>query len=267
MILTMCRLLGYLGAPIQLDSLLDKPEHSLIVQSYQPQEMTSGVVNADGFGIGWYRPQSEENPFIYKNILPIWSDINLPYLSRYIKSSCILANVRSATVGQAVDLSNCHPFSNQKILFTHNGFIENFRQSLYRPICDRLSDPVYNSIKGSTDSEHIFGLFLENLQNFPSLPLEQILQKTLSNLIELAQPDQVAISANIILSDGHHLIASRFAVNTQPPSLYWIKNPLQFPQGVIIASEALFSGTWNQFTENSILAIGENLEYNIYPIR
>ena len=48
----MCRLLGYLGEPILLDAILYKPEHSLIVQSYDPREMTSGLLNADGFGIG-----------------------------------------------------------------------------------------------------------------------------------------------------------------------------------------------------------------------
>lgn len=49
----MCRLLGYLGKPIQLDRLLLKPEHSLVVQSYQPQEMTAGLLNADGFGLSY----------------------------------------------------------------------------------------------------------------------------------------------------------------------------------------------------------------------
>jgi glutamine amidotransferase len=58
----MCRLLGYLGPAIQLDHLLYKPEQSLIVQSYQPREMTSGVVNADGLGIGWYHPQRNVDP-------------------------------------------------------------------------------------------------------------------------------------------------------------------------------------------------------------
>lgn len=47
----MCRLLGYLGSSIQLDRILIKPEHSLVVQSYKPQEMTAGLLNADGFGL------------------------------------------------------------------------------------------------------------------------------------------------------------------------------------------------------------------------
>lgn len=54
----MCRLLAYLGSPISLEHLLYKPEHSLIVQSYQPREMTSGVVNAD-----WLQTESVTQPF------------------------------------------------------------------------------------------------------------------------------------------------------------------------------------------------------------
>lgn len=78
-----------------------KSEHSLIVQSYQPREMTSGVVNADGFGVGWYHIQKDTDPFIYKNTLPIWNDINLPSLSRYVESKSVLAYVGSATPGEA----------------------------------------------------------------------------------------------------------------------------------------------------------------------
>jgi glutamine amidotransferase len=146
----MCRLLGYLGLPLTLDRLLYKPEHSLISQSYQPREMTSGLLNADGFGAGWYHPQRESEPFTYKNTVPIWSDSNLPSLSRYVESGCVLAAVRSATAGQSVDLSNCQPFQHRLILGIHNGSIDNFRQTLYRPIRERLSDATYQSIDGNT---------------------------------------------------------------------------------------------------------------------
>ncbi len=124
----MCRLLGYLGSKIQLNQLLYEPKHSLVVQSYQPQEMTSGLLNADGFGIGWYHPAKETTPYTYKNILPIWSDINLSQISRYIESNCILGYVRSATPPSSVDLSNCQPFTQDQLLFIHNGFIGNFRR-------------------------------------------------------------------------------------------------------------------------------------------
>ncbi|MEK0178650.1 MAG: ergothioneine biosynthesis protein EgtC [Oscillatoriales cyanobacterium] len=261
----MCRLLGYLGGPILLDSLLYKPEHSLIVQSYQPREMTSGLLNADGFGIGWYHSHLDTDPFSYKNIQPIWSDINLPSISRYVESGCALAYVRSATVGQAVDLSNCQPFEYNRLMFVHNGFVKNFRQSLYRPIRDRLNDATYQLINGTTDSEHIFGLFVNEL-TAPNMTIEVALRNALTTLAELANFHEVEFSANIIVSDGNQLVASRFASKKAPPSLYWLRDDPNFPEAVIIASEPLFVGNWHQCPPQSIISTGKDGDLKINSI-
>lgn len=260
----MCRLLGYLGANLQLDHLLYKPEHSLIVQSYQPKEMTSGVVNADGLGVGWYHTERDVDPFTYKSTLPIWNETNLPDLSRYVESKCVLAYVRSATPGQALDLNNCQPFRDNRILFIHNGYIDNFRKTVYRSLRERLSDEVYQSIHGTTDSEHIFALLVNELQAFPDCTLEQALHTTLTTLTELAKVHQVSFSANTIVSDGHHLVASRYAHGTVAPTLYWLRDDPTYPDSVIIASEPIFPGNWNKCPNRSILTVGENLEVNIY---
>lgn len=262
----MCRLLGYLGPTIPLDYLLSKPEHSLIVQSYQPREMNSGVVNADGFGFGWYHPQKDTDPFTYKNVLPIWNDINLSNLGRYVESGCVLASVRSATAGQGVDISNCQPFQYERLLCIHNGRIENFRQTFCRPLCKLLGDAAYQSIKGSTDSEHFFALLINELQANQDTTLEQALETALLTLNELAKSHQVEASANLIVSDGHQLVASRFASGSSLPSLYWLRDDPMFPEAVIIASEPLFEGNWNRFPEQSILTVGEDLEINIHQI-
>ncbi|MFB2938843.1 ergothioneine biosynthesis protein EgtC [Aerosakkonemataceae cyanobacterium BLCC-F154] len=259
----MCRLLGYLGEEIVLDYLLCKPENSLIEQSYQPREMTAGLLNADGFGIGWYHPQKDIEPFTYRNILPIWNDVNLPNLSRYIESNCIVATVRSATLGQPVDLSNCQPFNHQGLLFSHNGFIQKFRESLYRPIRNQLKDEIYQGINGTTDSEHIFALIINELQANTGISLEKALHKTLINLKNLAQEYQVEFAANLVLSDGKRLVACRCATRSPVPSLYWLRDDPTFPNAVIIASEPLFAGDWNSFAENSIISVGENLEIEI----
>jgi len=257
----MCRLLGYLGPSIQLDSLLIQPEHSLIEQSYQPREMTSGLLNADGFGLGWYHAQRESEPFVYRNTLPIWSDINLPSLSRYIESSCILAYVRSATMGQAVQLSNCQPFQFGGILGVHNGYIENFRQTLYRPLRDRLNDACYQAIEGTTDSEHIFALVCNELHT--AMTLEKALSQTLQTLAQWAESYQVKVGLNLVLSDGHSLVASRFAYPAPPPSLYWLED--EPVKSVIVASEPLFqSDRWISFPTNSMLVVGENLDMQTY---
>jgi glutamine amidotransferase len=262
----MCRLLAYLGSPVSLEHLLYKPEHSLIVQSYQPREMTSGVVNADGFGVGWYHSQKDTEPFTYKNTLPIWNDINLPSLSRYVESRCVLAYVRSATPGQALDFANCQPFQYQKSLFIHNGRIENFRQSLHRKIRSALTPDFYEHINGSTDSEHIFALLLSQIENNQHRPLELVLRNTLLMLAEMAKRHQVDASANVIFSDGQRLVASRFASSSKPPSLYWLKDDLMFPNSVIIASEPLFAANWTACPENSIITVGEDCDIKIESI-
>ncbi len=226
----MCRLLAYLGSPVYLEQLLYKPEHSLIVQSYQPREMTSGVVNADGFGVGWYHNQKDTEPFTYKNTLPIWNDINLPNLSRYVESKCVLAYVRSATPGQALDFANCQPFNDQQRLFIHNGRIENFRQTLHRKIRSTLTEDFYEKINGSTDSEHIFALLLSQIQINKHRPPKYALRTTLLTLLEMAKRYQVEASVNVVFSDGHSLIASRFTTTSPAPSLYWIRDDLDFPQ-------------------------------------
>lgn len=262
----MCRLLAYLGQPLPLAKLLSDSDHSLVVQSYQPREMTSGVVNADGFGVGWYHAHRDTDPFTYKSILPIWNDSNLNSLGRYVESGCVLANVRSATPGLAVDLSNCQPFQWQRLLAIHNGFIQDFRRTLYRPLRDQLADQLYQSIQGTTDSEHLFALFLQIRQTVPHKAIALALQETLYRLTELTQRYDTTLSANLILSDGSQLVASRYADPGPAPSLYWSRQTALFPKGVAIASEPLDQGKWTPIPDQSLVTVGDTLDIHITPL-
>ncbi|MEM9451689.1 MAG: ergothioneine biosynthesis protein EgtC [Cyanobacteria bacterium P01_E01_bin.6] len=261
----MCRLLGYIGDPIHLDHLLYKPSHSLIVQSYQPLEMTAGLLNADGFGIGWYHASRPDNPYAYRNTFPIWNDTNLPALSRYIESRCMLASIRSATPGLAVNLSNCPPFQHDNLLMVHNGFIENFRQTLYRPLRDRLNDEIYSSIEGSTDSEHLFALIRQEQETNPHASLEDVLRQVLTLVFRLAD-NQITVGANLILSDGDRLIACRTSNRTPVPTLYLLQGDKEFPNSVLIASEPLSAGDWQPIPEHSLLNVTQALDVDIQPI-
>jgi ergothioneine biosynthesis protein EgtC len=267
----MCRLVGYLGQPILVESLVSEPDHSLVVQSYRPQQMTAGLLNADGFGFGWY---AQGRAFRYKNILPIWNDPNLSSLAGFISSDSILANVRSATPGLPVDLSNCQPFQSGKLLFLHNGFIQNFRTTLARPIADRLTDQSANQVMGNTDSEYIFALFLDNLANlesqtvgaiapeiFSEIDTEKITNKitekiveaiklTLAQITEMALAQKITASLNLILGDGNQLFACRYSVGAIAPTLYWQEQQ----SGVIIASEPLNSDQdWQECAQSSLI--------------
>lgn len=247
----MCRLVGYLGSSIQLDELLYKKEHSLYQQSYNPQELKSGVVCADGVGIGWYDEAGEG--FIYRNTIPLWNDPNLEELSHYIRSNCAVGHVRLAQTGQTLDMSNCQPFRSGKLLFVHNGAIANFQETLYRPIRESLGDTTYRLIKGITDSEHIFALLLEMWQSSPENTLLEALRATLQKLSDLAKEYDTSFNANVIVSDGKAIAASRYAYGTEAPTLYWSTDDLNHPTQLLVASEPLTSQNWQAFPPQSTL--------------
>ncbi|MBD2358334.1 ergothioneine biosynthesis protein EgtC [Tolypothrix sp. FACHB-123] len=246
----MCRLIGYLGDNIRLHELLYQQEHSLYQQSYQPLELKSGVVCADGVGVGWY--DEARKSFIYRNTIPLWNDPNLEELSQYVQSNCTLGYARLAGIGESLDISNCQPFRSGKLLFVHNGEIANFKQTLYRPIRDRLSDSTYHLIKGMTDSEHIFALLVDILQSSPESHLLSALQETVQELTDLAQKYDTTLSTNIIVTDGQAVAAIRYAYNTEAPTLYWSCDSVN-NQSLTIASEPLSSNNWVAFAEQSTL--------------
>lgn len=261
----MCRLLAYVGPPVQLDRLMYAPEHSLIVQSYQPKEMETALLNGDGVGLGWYHPTRPGLPFVYRNTLPAWNDLNLPHLCRYIETGHVLAHVRSATPGLAVDLHNCQPFTAGRLSFIHNGYIENFRHTLYRAMRDGLPDHIYQTIHGLTDSEHIFAMVVHGLEA-DGLTLAQALQRVITSLTLDAATYGVRIAANIILSDGEQLVASRYDNTAKAPSLYWLKDHPDFPDAVLLASEPLFDSDWISCPENTLITLSPDRDLTFCPL-
>ncbi len=151
----MCRWLAYSGAPILLEEVLFKTDHSLIDQSLRAED-AANTTNGDGFGIGWYGKR--DVPGVYKDIRPAWNDSNLQALAAQIESPMFLAHVR-ATTGSPVQRTNCHPFNYQKWLFVHNGEIDDFGK-LHRDLAFAVSPELFPFITGSTDSELMFLLAL-----------------------------------------------------------------------------------------------------------
>jgi len=90
----MCRWLAYSGAPVLLEEVLFKTDHSLIDQSLHASDL-SNTTNGDGFGVGWYGKR--DVPGVYKDIRPAWNDNNLQALAAQIESPMFLAHVRATT--------------------------------------------------------------------------------------------------------------------------------------------------------------------------
>jgi gamma-glutamyl hercynylcysteine S-oxide hydrolase len=121
----MCRHLAYLGEPRSLRELLYAPEHSLHEQAYAPRMSTACVLNADGFGAGWYHPRRTA-PVRYRRAQPMWTDVSFADVADVLRTGCAVAAVRSATVGFPVDESCAQPFTDHRRLFSHNGAIDDF---------------------------------------------------------------------------------------------------------------------------------------------
>ena len=90
----MCRLVAYHGPPLRLSSVISEAPHSLVHQGYAPREMTSGLLNADGWGVGWFAAGPESRPAVLKGTLPIWSDENATAAPHAIASSSFVGAVR-----------------------------------------------------------------------------------------------------------------------------------------------------------------------------
>ncbi len=117
----MCRHLAWLGAPRALSSVLSEPEWSLLRQAYEPRCQWHGTVNADGFGLGWYDPTVRAEPARYRRTVPIWGDAGLASFAPLVRSGAILAALRSAAIGAAIEESATAPFARGRWLFSHNG--------------------------------------------------------------------------------------------------------------------------------------------------
>ena len=210
----MCRWLGYFGGPVRPEEMLYDAAHSLVHQS-QRSIMYENGVNGDGFGIGWYGRR--EQPGVYHEEAPAWSDRNLREICANVESGLFLAHVRAAT-GTPVQKTNCHPFRYGRWIFVHNGFIADY-QRVRRELLFAVDPELFPNILGTTDSELLFHLALTfGLDDDPIGALERM-----AGFVEatcaahgIEQPLQMTVG----LSDGERLYAARYASGPVVNSLF-----------------------------------------------
>jgi predicted glutamine amidotransferase len=211
----MCRWLAYSGAPIFLDEVLFKTEHSLIDQSLHAKDALH-TTNGDGFGVGWYGEREE--PGIYKDIRPAWNDTNLQALATQIQSPIFLAHVR-ATTGSPVQRTNCHPFAFQRWLFVHNGLINDYDR-LRRDLTIAIAPEYFPLIHGSTDSEIMFLLALTfGMQGDVKAGLERM-AGFVEHTARLVDANN-ALQMTLGISDGESLYAVRYSTEGDSRSLFY----------------------------------------------
>jgi glutamine amidotransferase len=190
-----CRHLVYLGSPVRLAELvLDRP-HALLRQSWAPSDMRGGgTVNADGFGVGWY-PDGASGPVRYRRAAPLWTDSGFAELAGSVSAGAVLAAVRSATVGMPVIDTACAPFTDGHWLFSHNGLVRGWPESMAGPAAEL---PVTDllTLDAPTDSAVLWALLRRDLAagRAPEAALAGLVER-----IGALAPDS---RLNLALTDG-----------------------------------------------------------------
>lgn len=293
----MCRFVLYQGAPLTIASLVTEPANSIINQSFHSSE-TDEPLNGDGFGVAWYVPDLSLNPASFRSVSPAWSNQNLLELSRVTRSGCILAHVRAATPGLPVTELNCHPFTSGRYAFMHNGDVARFH-AIRRRLLAEYSEYAFRAVRGSTDSEHFFGVFLDEVSRFPedarsSERLPAALAATIARVMRMSDEVRAAnppvsmhddgeSDLNIAISDGVTSVACRYtsAPDRDPMSLYLHRGqqyiceegvcrmiePEKGTGAVIVSSEPLSKDPgWVKVPRNHMVVIHEDLQTETRPI-
>ncbi|MBV7315795.1 class II glutamine amidotransferase [Shewanella sp. NIFS-20-20] len=283
----MCRFLTYSGPATVMSPLIFQAANSLVSQSKYAQKR-SVPTNADGFGLGWYPQHEDPMPATFVNVDPAWSNRNLAMIASKVQTSQYFAHVRDASLGMPVSQANCHPFQHMHYLWMHNGCLEQF-DCFRRTLLTGLSDRAFNLIKGNTDSEYAFALFMDKLEFNPAATLadlEAAMFATIDTIMQVRKQCGAESNAllNFALTDGKHTLVTRFATSAsgQPASLFYGEGQLVAqPNGislqetddanlrcVIVSSEPLTpdSQQWHKIARNHVITVGPNHTVKLKPM-
>ncbi len=200
----MCRLFGF-------HSMLSLPVHHSLLAA-ENALMRQSREHPDGWGIAWYE---HGTPRIQHGTAAAFADEDFQRLSSTLAAPTLIAHVRQATVG-AIRPENTHPFQCGRWVFAHNGDILGFAQ--LRPYLLEEVLPHYRArIRGDTDSEHCFYLFLSHLEREadPENPsLDDVMNALAVSMEQIVSWCRLVgaprrPSVNMLVSNGRMLAATR----------------------------------------------------------
>ena len=271
-----------------MSDLITKSEQSLIRQSFKARERAEPL-NGDGFGVGWYMPEIDPTPCVYRDLRPAWANRNLHRMAEKIRSTCLFAHVRAASHGTSVSEANCHPFEYDRFMWMHNGGVAEFG-AIKRRLRESLSDEFYDFIQGTTDSEHVFALFLDMLRahiaDYTAHTLVEVMCATIDQLNRWSTDAGIREESryNFAVTDGQNTIATRYVTDAtkNAHSLYYASGEAfeavegryrmraaeRHPKAVIVASEPLTEerADWTAVPMNHVVVITPELHVKVVPI-
>ncbi len=164
-----------------------------------------------GWGIGFYQAGEV---LLRRRPIDERPEIDVSVLAKDLRADVLIGHVRAATVGN-LRTENTHPFRYRQWLFAHTGTIDGVA-----PLRDRVSDSLpeflRRNVRGDTDSELLFHLFLSFLHDTGHLATGPVdpsatraaIGSTLS-LIERLRAEEGSTNGgmNLLVTDGEHMVA------------------------------------------------------------
>ena len=174
----------------------------------------------------------------------------------------------------------------------HNGSIKKF-EAIKRDVRKEFSDEVYSWVRGQTDSEHFYALFLTNLfeaniKEDTDRPNEvfDILRKTILQIEEIKRDHGIDNPSllNLVVSNGCWIVAVKYIsdASDNANTLYYssgskyeceegickMDKSIKDQHSVLVVSEKLtdIKDDWNSVPTNSGLIVTEELTTKIMEI-
>jgi glutamine amidotransferase len=222
----MCRHLAWLGEPCSVASLVLDPPYGLLVQSYSPRRQKHGLMNADGWGVGFYDKGVARR---WRSAAPMWGDTSFASVAPALTSDCILAAVRSATIGMPIEPSASAPFTDGQWLLSHNGLV------------DRAVLPLSPKAESTVDSALLAALIFD-----------RGLDALGDTLVEVAAADPNA-RLNILAANGTRLLATTWGDTL---------SVLRREDGVVLSSEPYDDNPeWQEIPDRHLVeVVGSRVE-------
>ncbi len=199
----MARLFGFIGNRSDLGPRVLEVERAALVARAHGQRL--------GWGFGFYQAGEV---LLRRRPIDDSETLDVAALTRDIRTDALIGHVRFPTTGEP-RTRNTHPFRYRHWLFAHTGTIARF-DALRPRLVKSIPDFLLRNVRGDTDSELLFHLFLSFLHdagnlvdNAPANAAAAALSSSVS-LVDRLSREEGAFDcgpAAILASNGEHLIA------------------------------------------------------------
>jgi gamma-glutamyl hercynylcysteine S-oxide hydrolase len=202
------------------------PPYGLLVQSYAPRRQKHGLMNADGWGVGFFDHGVARR---WRSAEPLWGDTSFASVAPALSSGCVVAAVRSASIGMPIETSASAPFTDGRWLLSHNGLVD--RAAL------PMSAEVYRRAESTVDSALLAALIFD-----------RGLDALGDTIVEVAAADPDA-RLNILAANGTELRATTWGDTL---------SVLRRDDGVVLASEPYDDNPeWQEIPDRHVVKVAD----------